>query len=236
MMMAWKHRPAIFSWFAVLSCLALSAPRALAHQVSDASSETTTASSSSSSIDAPLSDDSIVFRHFIAHSANMTCSADEHAQPFNNQIRGVNLGGWLVLEPWITPSLFMQFLGGDTNTTAFDMYNFCQVLGPQEANKQLQRHWDTWLTEDIIKQLKESGDVNSLRLPIGDFMYVPYGPYTDGCVDGALERVELLLDWAYANGLTVLLDIHTMKDSQNGFDNSGQSMGFAWTSECTLRL
>ena len=34
---------------------------------------------------------------------------------------------------------------------------------------------------------------------------------------------------AYANGLTVLLDIHTMKDSQNGFDNSGQAMGFQWT-------
>ena len=27
----------------------------------------------------------------------------------------------------------------------------------------------------------------------------------------------------------MLIDIHTMKDSQNGFDNSGQSMGFQWT-------
>lgn len=25
-------------------------------------------------------------------------------------IRGVSLGGWLVLEPWITPSLFEQFV------------------------------------------------------------------------------------------------------------------------------
>ena len=24
----------------------------------------------------------------------------------NDKIRGVNLGGWLVLEPWITPSIF----------------------------------------------------------------------------------------------------------------------------------
>ena len=103
---------------------------------------------------------------------------------------------------------------------------------PSDDNRQLQQHWDSWLTEDIVRQLKESGAVNSLRLPIGDFMYVPYGPYADGCVEGALERVDLLLDWAYANGLSVLLDIHTMKDSQNGFDNSGQSMGFAWTSAC----
>jgi glucan 1,3-beta-glucosidase len=96
----------------------------------------------------------------------------------------------------------------------------------------LRLHWDAWLTEDIVRQLKESGAVNSLRLPIGDFMYVPYGPYVGGCVEGSLERVDSLLDWAYENGLTVLLDIHTMKGSQNGFDNSGQSMGFAWTSAC----
>ena len=25
---------------------------------------------------------------------------------------GVNAGGWMVLEPWITPSLFYRFLGG----------------------------------------------------------------------------------------------------------------------------
>jgi hypothetical protein len=26
-------------------------------------------------------------------------------------ITGTNIGGWLVLEPWITPSLFYPFLG-----------------------------------------------------------------------------------------------------------------------------
>ena len=82
-----------------------------------------------------------------------------------------------LLQPWITPSLFYQFLGGNENSTAFDIYTFCKVLGPEEANRQLRRHWDTWVTEDIIEELYQSGAVNSLRLPIGDFMYKPYGPY-----------------------------------------------------------
>ena len=103
------------------------------------------------------------------------------------------------------------------------------MLGPKEANRQLRRHWDSWVTEEIVRDLAQSGAVNSLRLPVGDFMYVPYGPYY-GCVDGALEKVEQLLDWAYAYGLSVLIDVHTMKDSQNGFDNSGQALGFKWTS------
>lgn len=169
------------------------------------------------------------FKHFEAHNDTQTCTADEHATPFNNQIRGVSLGGWMVLEPWITPSLFYQFLGKDENSTATDIYSFCEVLGPEEGNKQLRRHWDTWLTEEIVVQLKESGAVNSLRLPVGDWMYKPYGPYI-GCTDGGLEYVDDLLDWAYENGLNVLMDIHGAKGSQNGFDNSGQSLGFQWTS------
>ena len=122
-----------------------------------------------------------------------------------------------------------QFLGGNETTTAFDIYTFCQVLGPEEANRQLRQHWDTWVTEDIIKELAYSGAVNSLRLPVGDFMYVPYGPYVDGCVNGSLEYVDKILDWANEYGLSVLLDIHALKDSQNGFDNSGQTMGMRWT-------
>jgi len=169
------------------------------------------------------------YPHFIAMNETMTCVEDKHSMPFNTQVRGVNLGGWMVLEPWITPSLFYQFLG-QTNQSeiGMDTYTFCKVLGPEEANRQLRRHWETWVTEDIIEELARSG-INSLRLPVGDYMYKPYGPYVDGCFDGALDYVDTLLDWAYANGLTVLLDIHTMKDSQNGFDNSGQAMGFKWT-------
>lgn len=136
----------------------------------------------------------------------------------------------MVLEPWITPSLFYQFLGGDETNTAFDTYTFCKVLGAEEANRQLRRHWETWVTEDIIKELASSDAVNSLRLPVGDYMYKPYGPYV-GCTDGALDYIDQLLDWAYASGLTVLFDIHAMKGSQNGFDNSGQTMGFQWTTK-----
>lgn len=117
------------------------------------------------------------FKHFVAMNDTQTCVGDEHSRPFNNQIRGANLGGWMVLEPWITPSLFYQFLGRGEGEAAFDTYTFCEVLGPKEANRQLRNHWETWVTEEIIEQLKESGAVNSLRLPVGDYMFKSYGPY-----------------------------------------------------------
>jgi len=41
----------------------------------------------------------------------------------------------LVLEPWITPSLFYRFLGknGLAGEVAMDSYTFCEVLGPEEG-------------------------------------------------------------------------------------------------------
>jgi hypothetical protein len=39
----------------------------------------------------PDEKDATHYKHFIAHNKTMTCSADEHALPFNNQIRGTNV-------------------------------------------------------------------------------------------------------------------------------------------------
>jgi len=45
--------------------------------------------------------------------SNYTCPTPSSPTKRLNDfhIRGTSLGGWLVLEPWITPSLFYQFLG-----------------------------------------------------------------------------------------------------------------------------
>ncbi|CAN0122225.1 unnamed protein product, partial [Scytosiphon promiscuus] len=149
-------------------------------------------------------------------------------------LRGVNLGSWMVLEPWITPSMFFQFLGKEVKAEGegsqqigMDMYTFCEALGPEEGNKQLKRHWKTWVTESDIAQIATVG-VNTVRLPVGDWMYQPYGPYV-GCTDGALEEVDRLFYLCRKYGLKVLLDIHAISGSQNGFDNSGQAMDIEWT-------
>jgi glucan 1,3-beta-glucosidase len=42
-------------------------------------------------------------------TATPTGSRKKHNTRFdfgNTKVRGVNLGGWFVLEPWITPSIF----------------------------------------------------------------------------------------------------------------------------------
>lgn len=59
-----------------------------------------------------------------------------------------------------------------------------------------------------------------VRLPIGDWTLKPYGPYK-GCMDGAEEKIDWLLDECAKNNITVWLDVHGVRGSQNGNDNSG---------------
>jgi len=180
------------------------------------------------------------FENFKPNDENQTCSSDQHATPFNRQVRGANLGGWLVLEPWITPTLFYQFLStqeryGDKapEKTGMDMYTFCTALGKEEANRQLKVHYATWVTEIDIKEMAEAG-VNSLRVPVGDWMFNPYEPYI-GCTDGAVEELDRVANLAFQYNIELLLDIHGLIGSQNGFDNSGMSSSVKWTSIASTR-
>lgn len=60
---------------------------------------------------------------------------------------GTNIGGWLVLEPWITPSFFYKWLGKTNQEgVAMDSYTVCETLG-EDANDMMQAHWDSWYTE-----------------------------------------------------------------------------------------
>ena len=40
----------------------------------------------------------------------------------NDKVRGVNLGGWLVLEPWITPSIFEATPGNVVDGMSVQMH------------------------------------------------------------------------------------------------------------------
>ena len=74
-------------------------------------------------------------RSLTTSSVNHQCIRPEgETKSERNQFhfRGTALGGWLVLEPWITPSLFYQFLGasekwGDEapSRVGLDSYTFC---------------------------------------------------------------------------------------------------------------
>lgn len=136
-----------------------------------------------------------------------------------SRLRGVNLGGWLVLEKWMTPSLF-------AGLAATDETSWCVELGKTAASR-LRAHWDGFITRDDFAWLAQTG-LNAVRIPVGHWIFGPpypyhraYGGVAHPFVTGGIEVLDRALDWAAAEGLRVMLDLHAAPGCQNGFDNGG---------------
>lgn len=136
-------------------------------------------------------------------------------------IRGVNIGGWLVLEPYITPSIFEKFRTNYYNDDGIpvDEYHLCQQMGYDSAKELLVNHWDTWYTEDDFSSISKMG-FNLVRIPIGYWAFntLDTDPYVTGLQESYLDKA---IEWSRKYGLKVWVDLHGAAGSQNGFDNSG---------------
>lgn len=132
-----------------------------------------------------------------------------------NKIRGVNLGGWLLVEPWITPSLFER-----DGFTYVDEYSLCLDLGSEGCRRFLEPHWESFITWQDFVDMKEKYQLNFVRIPIGYWAYnlLP----GDSFAQGQDEYLRRALNWAEQLDMKVWIDLHGLPGSQNGFDNSGR--------------
>ena len=130
------------------------------------------------------------------------------------RIKGLNLGGWLVLEKWMTPELFHK-------TKAEDEYHLLKSLG-MKKNEMLKNHRDTFITFDDFKWIRDYG-IDTVRLPIGYWAFKAEEPYVD-----AKEYIDKTFKWAEELGLKVVIDVHAAPGCQNGFDNGGLSGVCEW--------
>lgn len=131
------------------------------------------------------------------------------------KIRGVNLGGWLILERWMTPSLF-------DGLEARDEYEWCDIRS-NNKRELLTRHRDTFITEDDIRWIQERG-LNAVRLPVPYWLFEDQEPYLS-----CRSHVDWLLDACQQYNISVLLDLHAAPGSQNGCDHSGRVGAIDWT-------
>ncbi|KAJ1722490.1 hypothetical protein LPJ53_003088 [Coemansia erecta] len=138
-------------------------------------------------------------------------------------VRGVNIGGFLVPEFWITPSLVASIPDPKPN----DYLQLCNRLGPDATLQLMRRHWETWVSEPEVQRLANSG-LTHLRIPIGHWEFVDSD---EGYVRGGLPYFKRLVYWAKKYGMRVIPDMHTAPGSQNGFDNSGSTNGINWTKD-----
>jgi len=124
-------------------------------------------------------------------------------------LRGINLGGWLIAERWMTPSLFEGVIGHGERAIA-------RELPRDVARKRLREHRDTFITEKDFRWIARHG-FDFVRLPVGYWLF-----YDDeGFISGE-AYLRQAFAWAEKYGLKVVLDFHGLQGSQNGQDHSGQ--------------
>ncbi|KAG2353770.1 glycoside hydrolase family 5 protein [Suillus spraguei] len=130
------------------------------------------------------------------------------------QIYGVNLGSWLVLEPWMLPQEWLD-MGGESLAKAY----------PDTVDTKFAQHWDTWFTRDNVNTLKAAG-INTVRVPLGYWI-------VEALVDrpqesyprGGLHYLRRGLGWLKDAGIQAILDHHALP----GVQTPGQM----FTGNCT---
>jgi len=123
-------------------------------------------------------------------------------------IRGVNLGNWLVLEKWMSPAVF-------AGTTAEDEFHLPLQLSKEVYEARIQIHRAEYISERDFVTIRKMG-VNTVRIPVPYFIFGDREPFI-GCVN----ELDKAFNWAKKYGLKILIDLHTAPNGQNGFDNGG---------------
>lgn len=135
--------------------------------------------------------------------------------------RGVNVGGWLSLEPFITPSLFEH----DSRLGIVDEYTLCKYLGTR-CEGILEKHYATFITEQSFKEIADAG-LDHVRIPFSYWAVQTYegDPYVFRTSWRYLLRS---IEWCRKYGLRVNLDLHGLPGSQNGWNHSGRLGAINW--------
>lgn len=123
-------------------------------------------------------------------------------------VKGVNLGNWLVLEKWMSPALF-------DGTTAEDEYYLPRQLSPEVYEARIKIHRSEYITERDFACIKHIG-LDTVRIPVPYFIFGDRKPFI-----GCIEELDKAFSWAEKYDLKILIDLHTVPLSQNGFDNGG---------------
>jgi glucan 1,3-beta-glucosidase len=138
-------------------------------------------------------------------------------------IRGVNVGGWLNLEPFITPSFFEKF-GSKDNVV--DEWTLLSKLGPAKAKDTMEKHYSAFITKQTFADIRAAG-MDHVRFPFGYWMVQNFGdePYIPQISWRYLLRG---IEYCRQNGLRVNLDLHGAPGSQNGWNHSGRQGVIGW--------
>ncbi len=125
------------------------------------------------------------------------------------RILGVNLSGWFIPEPWVTPSLYAA-------TGASNAAELQEAMGTAAYNERMRRHYETFVSEDDFRRMAQIG-LNAVRLPVSGMLFVRRSPMRP---TSRLSTTSTVIEWAAKYNIRVLLDLATVPGGQGDSNDS----------------
>jgi endoglucanase len=142
-------------------------------------------------------------------------------------LRGVNIGGWLLMEGWMTP---MDRSGLKDDGAVRDM--LAMRFGPKTRDELVAAYEDAWMQESDLDNIRAFG-MNVVRLP---FWYPNLQDDKGARRPDAFARLDWLVEKAWARGIYTVLDLHGAPGGQSKADTTGRERSAAdlWTGDDNL--
>ncbi|KAG6616472.1 Glucan 1 [Phytophthora cinnamomi] len=139
--------------------------------------------------------------------------------------RAVSLGAWLVAEYWMSWDSYTLWQDIPVDIATQGEYAAMNFLGEDKGAAAFSGHRQTWVTESDIKEIADTGVLNTVRVPVGywiarDAVNLP-GDEGANFAPGGLKFLDVLInDWALKHNLAVIVSLHAHQGSQNGYAHS----------------
>ncbi|KAG9097098.1 hypothetical protein FS749_007077 [Ceratobasidium sp. UAMH 11750] len=130
-----------------------------------------------------------------------------------DKVYGVNLGSWLLSEPWMFPNEW-KAMGGeicaDCSKCAMSEFDLTRKLGQARADEVFAKHWANWFTQADVNRIADAG-LNTVRIPLGYWIVEDLvDRSTEFYPRGGLKYLKQGLRMLKAKGINVILDFHAL--------------------------
>ncbi|QGI87677.1 hypothetical protein CEK25_002633 [Fusarium fujikuroi] len=124
--------------------------------------------------------------------------------PNDDKIRGVNLGSQFIIERWMAEESWKNMGCSAYN----DEWACVKGIGQEKANAAFKKHWETWITEDDIKQIASIG-LNAVRIPVGYWMYEDIIQKGEYWPRGGIWHLDRIVGWCKKHGIYAVIGLHS---------------------------
>ena len=132
------------------------------------------------------------------------------------QLRGVNLGGWFIMEKWMAPL---------DSGNLIDTYSVIQKLdtrfGVAAEQSLINTYQQSWITTTDLDNIKNAG-FNLVRVPVWWGQFYPLNNTSNAAWRAdAFTMLDWLVTNAAARGIYVIIDMHGVVGGQSTSDDTG---------------